>query len=152
MVVLVFGLRIRRPPRSTRTDTLFPYTTLFRAHREREEGRHQQEEEERKQRGATRRGQPQLAKDQRGHPSASLCAPSSASGWCEAAMTAPPLARCAIIAAMSCSAPSVSSPLIGSSSSHRGEPLSPTRASPARFPCPADTTTRNCPLREIMCK
>src|SRR3546814_5381427 len=24
---------IRRPPRSTRTDTLFPYTTLFRAHR-----------------------------------------------------------------------------------------------------------------------
>src|SRR3546814_3537148 len=23
---------IRRPPRSTRTDTLFPYTTLFRAH------------------------------------------------------------------------------------------------------------------------
>src|SRR3546814_14916701 len=27
----VFFLRIRRPPRSTRTDTLFPYTTLFRA-------------------------------------------------------------------------------------------------------------------------
>src|SRR3546814_14522142 len=25
-------LRIRRPPRSTRTDTLFPYTTLFRSH------------------------------------------------------------------------------------------------------------------------
>src|SRR3546814_6990556 len=25
---------IRRPPRSTRTDTLFPYTTLFRAQRE----------------------------------------------------------------------------------------------------------------------
>src|SRR3546814_385548 len=24
---------IRRPPRSTRTDTLFPYTTLFRSHR-----------------------------------------------------------------------------------------------------------------------
>src|SRR3546814_7889645 len=23
----------RRPPRSTRTDTLFPYTTLFRSHR-----------------------------------------------------------------------------------------------------------------------
>src|SRR3546814_9463885 len=23
---------IRRPPRSTRTDTLFPYTTLFRSH------------------------------------------------------------------------------------------------------------------------
>src|SRR3546814_8790650 len=27
----VFFLMIRRPPRSTRTDTLFPYTTLFRA-------------------------------------------------------------------------------------------------------------------------
>src|SRR3546814_4145496 len=26
---------IRRPPRSTRTDTLFPYTTLFRSHRHR---------------------------------------------------------------------------------------------------------------------
>src|SRR3546814_4229271 len=26
---------IRRPPRSTRTDTLFPYTTLFRSHRDR---------------------------------------------------------------------------------------------------------------------
>src|SRR3546814_8198518 len=25
----------RRPPRSTRTDTLFPYTTLFRSHRQR---------------------------------------------------------------------------------------------------------------------
>src|SRR3546814_3568234 len=25
---------IRRPPRSTRTDTLFPYTTLFRSHHE----------------------------------------------------------------------------------------------------------------------
>src|SRR3546814_15930366 len=30
--VLVFCLRIRRPPRSKRTDTLFPYTTLFRSH------------------------------------------------------------------------------------------------------------------------
>src|SRR3546814_4676260 len=28
---LFFVLRIRRPPRSTRTDTLFPYTTLFRS-------------------------------------------------------------------------------------------------------------------------
>src|SRR3546814_15393154 len=27
---------IRRPPRSTRTDTLFPYTTLFRSDRRRE--------------------------------------------------------------------------------------------------------------------
>src|SRR3546814_1097119 len=29
--VTVFFLMIRRPPRSTRTDTLFPYTTLFRS-------------------------------------------------------------------------------------------------------------------------
>src|SRR3546814_18569881 len=28
----IFFLIIQRPPRSTRTDTLFPYTTLFRAH------------------------------------------------------------------------------------------------------------------------
>src|SRR3546814_6422584 len=28
-----FFLMIRRPPRSTRTDTLFPYTTLFRSKR-----------------------------------------------------------------------------------------------------------------------
>src|SRR3546814_432068 len=36
IVVCLFGcfffLMIRRPPRSTRTDTLFPYTTLFRSH------------------------------------------------------------------------------------------------------------------------
>src|SRR3546814_13121491 len=30
---LIFFLMIRRPPRSTRTDTLFPYTTLFRSAR-----------------------------------------------------------------------------------------------------------------------
>src|SRR3546814_13989976 len=28
-----FFLIVRRQPRSTRTDTLFPYTTLFRSHR-----------------------------------------------------------------------------------------------------------------------
>src|SRR3546814_18406833 len=27
----IFFLNVRRPPRSTRTDTLFPYTTLFRS-------------------------------------------------------------------------------------------------------------------------
>src|SRR3546814_13967170 len=31
MITLVFFLMRRRPPRSTRTDTLFPYTTLFRS-------------------------------------------------------------------------------------------------------------------------
>src|SRR3546814_15901488 len=30
--VVFFFLMIRRPPRSTHTDTLFPYTTLFRSH------------------------------------------------------------------------------------------------------------------------
>src|SRR3546814_14660058 len=33
MMCLIFFLMIRRPPRSTRTDTLFPYTTLFRSRR-----------------------------------------------------------------------------------------------------------------------
>src|SRR3546814_601264 len=31
VIFLVFFLMLRRPPRSTRTDTLFPYTTLFRS-------------------------------------------------------------------------------------------------------------------------
>src|SRR3546814_17985446 len=35
MFVVFFFLMIRRPPRSTRTDTLFPYTTLFRSRRRR---------------------------------------------------------------------------------------------------------------------
>src|SRR3546814_3218422 len=33
MCWVFFFLMIRRPPRSTRTDTLFPYTTLFRSRR-----------------------------------------------------------------------------------------------------------------------
>src|SRR3546814_12911431 len=32
LICVFFFLMIRRPPRSTRTDTLFPYTTLFRSH------------------------------------------------------------------------------------------------------------------------
>src|SRR3546814_10176174 len=45
MFLSFFFLMIRRPPRSTRTDTLFPYTTLFRsraavrAPRDRRDGR-----------------------------------------------------------------------------------------------------------------
>src|SRR3546814_14917185 len=35
--VVFFFFMIRRPPRSTRTDTLFPYTTLFRSKRKRAE-------------------------------------------------------------------------------------------------------------------
>src|SRR3546814_8844998 len=34
-IIDVFFLMIRRPPRATRTDTLFPDTTLFRSHRDR---------------------------------------------------------------------------------------------------------------------
>src|SRR3546814_19542699 len=33
ITLFFFFLMIRRPPRSTRTDTLFPYTTLFRSQR-----------------------------------------------------------------------------------------------------------------------
>src|SRR3546814_2628801 len=35
-----FFLMIRRPPRSTRTDTLFPYTTLFRSRHHRDGDHH----------------------------------------------------------------------------------------------------------------
>src|SRR3546814_8524520 len=38
-MLLFFVLMIRRPPRSTRTDTLFPYTTLFRSPRVRPHSR-----------------------------------------------------------------------------------------------------------------
>src|SRR3546814_1356807 len=38
-VTFFFFLMLRRPPRSTRTDTLFPYTTLFRSIREVPESR-----------------------------------------------------------------------------------------------------------------
>src|SRR3546814_9454715 len=38
---IVFFLMIRRPPISTRTDTLFPYTTLFRSDLEPREQRNQ---------------------------------------------------------------------------------------------------------------
>src|SRR3546814_5675014 len=37
--LFLFFLMIRRPPRSTRTDTLFPYTTLFRSCVHRSRGR-----------------------------------------------------------------------------------------------------------------
>src|SRR3546814_12239252 len=36
--MLFFFVMIRRPPRSTRTDTLFPYTTLFRSVRQMRRG------------------------------------------------------------------------------------------------------------------
>src|SRR3546814_15508132 len=39
LLAFVFFLIIRRPPRSTRTDTLFPYTTLFRSKGEADAGK-----------------------------------------------------------------------------------------------------------------
>src|SRR3546814_15605715 len=38
-------LMIRRPPRSTRTDTLFPYTTLFRSRAQARKGRRSHEDQ-----------------------------------------------------------------------------------------------------------
>src|SRR3546814_4968865 len=62
-VIIVFAvfffLMIRRPPRSTRTDTLFPYTTLFRSHG------HQQRY--RKQSGPRATGSPQVPQYRRDH-------------------------------------------------------------------------------------
>src|SRR3546814_15506054 len=50
LYIYLFFLMIRRPPRSTRTDTLFPYTTLFRSgqlrtRRRSSRNRHSQERE-----------------------------------------------------------------------------------------------------------
>src|SRR3546814_8219640 len=45
--VFVFFLMIRRPPRSTRTDTLFPYTTRFRSrfHARKDQPQREQQQE-----------------------------------------------------------------------------------------------------------
>src|SRR3546814_20980880 len=52
IITCFFFLMIRRPPRSTRTDTLLPYTTLFRADRVGRRRQHRQ--------GRGRRGGPAL--------------------------------------------------------------------------------------------
>src|SRR3546814_12899368 len=71
-----FFLMIRRPPRSTRTETLFPYTTLFRSRRERKRPRKTGGEQglqpagdrqSRRRRSARRDGRPQAP----AHPRAS---------------------------------------------------------------------------------
>src|SRR3546814_3185091 len=54
-----FFLMIRRPPISTRTDTLFPYTTLFRSTRPRAAGGGRA--------GASARGGTRAQADSRGH-------------------------------------------------------------------------------------
>src|SRR3546814_14129412 len=57
--VLFFFLMIRRPPRSTRTDTLFPYTTLFRSD---SSGHRPARPAARRRREARRRGRRQIAR------------------------------------------------------------------------------------------
>src|SRR3546814_2295433 len=47
VIIYFFFLMIRRPPRSTRTDTLFPYTTLFRSQEQRIEQREQRQRRDR---------------------------------------------------------------------------------------------------------
>src|SRR3546814_15156298 len=54
-VIVFFVLMIRRPPRSTRTATLFPYTTRFRSAPPHHGGHHQH--------GHERRGPPLVAVD-----------------------------------------------------------------------------------------
>src|SRR3546814_3812211 len=54
-MLLFFFLMIRRPPRSTRTDTLFPYTTLFRSPQGRASLRRHLPDSSRDPRGASRR-------------------------------------------------------------------------------------------------
>src|SRR3546814_16673566 len=98
-LVLFFFLMIRRPPRSTRTDTLFPYTTLFRSvgeERERETEtdriavnrgddrlRHEQhvlEDAQRVLRDAQRIFQPELGARNLGHPLAVAAGGKGAAG------------------------------------------------------------------------
>src|SRR3546814_14142299 len=56
MLFFLFFLMIRRPPRSTRTDTLFPYTTLFRSGRRSGSGRRREDPQARnRHQGARRR-------------------------------------------------------------------------------------------------
>src|SRR3546814_15884291 len=43
VLIMLFFLMIRLPPRSTRTDPLFPYTTLFRSGREHFNARNRQD-------------------------------------------------------------------------------------------------------------
>src|SRR3546814_5957383 len=56
-VFLCCVLMIRRPPRSTRTDTLFPYTTLFRSLRLRD-GRSRSHQSQTRERAEHDAGQP----------------------------------------------------------------------------------------------
>src|SRR3546814_4469755 len=64
---MIFFLMIRRPPRSTRTDTLFPCTTLFRSHAE----VHPDAQSQPRAAALSRRGpgpEPRRGRDPGGHP------------------------------------------------------------------------------------
>src|SRR3546814_14626261 len=68
---VVFFLMIRRPPRSTRTDALVPYTTLFRTN----QGQEQQQKDDRTVRHARRPGARPRMMDQHGAPAVEGRAP-----------------------------------------------------------------------------
>src|SRR3546814_2414847 len=66
---------IRRPPRSTRTDTLFPYTTLFRSHLRRVPLRYAHGAAADLSRAPQQRGIRQFASEGRDGATRVLCAP-----------------------------------------------------------------------------
>src|SRR3546814_8065210 len=65
-VPILFILRIRRPPRSTRTDTRFPYTTLFRSENRRVAGPPGDQHVDTGLKGLPKRAHAHLAHDLRG--------------------------------------------------------------------------------------
>src|SRR3546814_13104867 len=81
LLFFLFFLMIRRPPRSTRTDTLFPYTTLFRSYAG--AGRH-----------AARRGSERISDDAGPAFPASMTVASApvmeAAGWADAYLARAP--------------------------------------------------------------
>src|SRR3546814_9981175 len=89
---------IRRPPRSTRTDTLFPYTTRFRSKEGHEEGRTAQGSEEGCPAQGSQEGPGEKGRRQEGHPQGcreevTLQSPSPATqerGWGEGPLPAHP--------------------------------------------------------------
>src|SRR3546814_1033628 len=74
---------IRRPPRSTRTDTLFPYTTLFRAHPSDPRHRDPSATHWVRRRGRLREGAESYAKDlgQRYSPVRLMCSHPNGETW-----------------------------------------------------------------------
>src|SRR3546814_17576203 len=65
----------RRPPRSTRTDTLFPYTTLFRSHHLADHGRREGLAEDAEQAGEHDDGKDEIGDRAGGHDRGALAEP-----------------------------------------------------------------------------